>query len=239
MYKICNEEKHRIEYFTDLNQNDNGKDMFFQTLKLRNIKEQICKEIHLKQVYKEKSEKMKGEGNHNYGKTFSEETKKKMSNSIKDAKNSVSDEIIIEVRRLIKEKKTNTEIQKMLNLPRHTVTRIKNGNIVCRFEKKEVKQSITQEEINISKRKVTVQEILLIIDKIVDNWKPTKILDYLFEEREKNYKENNLSIDIIKNIKRNISINKIPIYKSEIDVETYNKYLNIISEYHNKNKITK
>ena len=67
MYSICNEEKHNIELFTDLNQHDNGKDIYLETLKFRNIKEQICKELHLKQVYKEKSEKMMGDGNHNFG----------------------------------------------------------------------------------------------------------------------------------------------------------------------------
>jgi len=239
MYKICNEEKHKIEYFTDLNQSDKGKHGFFETLKLRAIKVSICKEINLKQVYKEKSEKMKGEGNHNYGKQFSEETKRKMSESIRDAKGSVSDEIIQEVRKFINEKKTNIEIQKLLNLPRHTVTRIKNGHVICRFEKKEDKKTMSQEETNISKRKVTTQEILFIIDKIIEDWKPMKILDYLFEEREKNNKENNLTIDIIKNIKRNVSANKIPIYKSEVDNDTYNKYFNIILEYNNKNKIIK
>jgi hypothetical protein len=237
MYKICNEEKHKIEHFIDLNQNDKGKDSFFETLKLRAIKQQICKEIHLKHIYKEKSEKMTCEGNHNYGKTFTEETKQKMSNSIRDAKGSVSDETIIEVRKLINEKKNNIEIQNLLNLPRHTITRIKNGIIVCRYEKKEEKKIMTQEEINISKRKVTTQEILFIIDKITENWKPMKVLDFLFEERKKKLKENNLTVDIIKNIKRNISMNKIPIYKSEVDNETYSKYFNIISEYHNKNKI--
>jgi len=89
MYKICNEEKHKIENFIDLNQNDVGKEGYVETIRLRELKEKVCKQILIKQVYKEKSEKMKGVGNHNYGKEFSKETKKKMSNYIKDAKNSV------------------------------------------------------------------------------------------------------------------------------------------------------
>jgi hypothetical protein len=56
MYKLCNEEKHKIEVFTDLNQNDQGKEAYLESLKLRNIKSQICKEIHNKQLYKDKSE---------------------------------------------------------------------------------------------------------------------------------------------------------------------------------------
>jgi len=65
--------------------------MYVETVRLKNMKQQICKEIHNRQVYREKSEKMKGSGNHNYGKTFSQETKKKLSNSIRDAKCGVSD----------------------------------------------------------------------------------------------------------------------------------------------------
>ena len=72
MYSICNTEKHEIELFTDLNKNENGKDGYFEKVRLTDIKKQvckeiqlICKEIHLKQVYREKSEKMKGDGNHN------------------------------------------------------------------------------------------------------------------------------------------------------------------------------
>lgn len=136
MYAICNKEKHEIEVFTDLNKNENGKEGYFKTIQLINLKQQICKEIHLKQVYKEKSVKMIGEGNHNYGKKFTEETKKKMSNSIRDAKRGVSDEIIIEVRDLIQKGHTLIKIQELLNLPKHTVSRIKNGIIVCINEEK-------------------------------------------------------------------------------------------------------
>jgi len=101
MYKICNEEKHKIEVFNDLNQNETGKEGYLETLKMRNIKAHFCREILNKQLYKEKSEKMKGDGNHNYGKSFSKETKKKMSCSIRDKKGGISDEIIIKVRELI------------------------------------------------------------------------------------------------------------------------------------------
>ena len=154
MYSICNEEKHNIELFTYLNQNDNGKEGYFKTLQLRSIKSEICKELHLKKVYNEKSEKMMGSGNHNFGKIFSEETRQKMSISIREAKAGVSDEIIIQVRNLFQEGRKNIEIQELLNLPRHTITKIKNGEIVCRNETKTNRKSLTQEEINLSKRKI-------------------------------------------------------------------------------------
>ena len=234
MYSICNKEKHEIEIFTDLNQNENGKEGYLETLRLRTLKEQICKEMHFKQVYREKSEKMKGEGNHNFGKSFSEETKKKMSISIRDAKGSVSDEIITQVRNLIDEGHKNTEIQELLSLPKHTITRIKNGEIVCRNEEKKEKQSLTQVEVNISKRKIQTDEIIIVIEKLNENWKPMRILDYLIEERNKNNTPNTLTIDIIKNIKRNLTNGKQVIYESEFPKEKYEYYLKIINEFAEK-----
>jgi hypothetical protein len=228
MYTICNKEKHEIEVFTNLNQNENGKEGYLESLRLRCLKEKICKEIYLKQVYREKSEKMKGEGNHNFGKTFSEETKKKMSVSIRESKGSVSDEIIIQVRKLIDEGHKNIEIQEMFGLPRHTITRIKNGEIVCRNEEKTEKQPLTQVEVNLSKRKIFAHEILLVIEKLNESWKITSILDYLVERRNTNNIPNNLTIDIIKNIKRNLTNGKLVIYDFELPKEKYEYYIKII-----------
>ena len=136
MYAICNREKHEIEIFTDVNQNSEGKERFSEKMHLKSIMEQICREIHNNQIYKDKSEKMKGTGNHNYGKTFSTETKKKMSESIRVAKGGVTDEMIEKVRKMITDGYRNIDIQTLLVLPRHTVTRIKNREIVCRNEEK-------------------------------------------------------------------------------------------------------
>jgi hypothetical protein len=233
MYSICNQEKHNIEIFTDLNQNDNGKEGYLETLNLRNIKEQLCKELHLKQVYKEKSEKMMGDGNHNFGKTFSEETRKKMSISIREAKGGVSDDIIIQVRNFIQEGRKNIEIQELLKLPRHTITKIKNGEIVCRNEVKTDRKSLTQEENNLSKRKIKVNEIIIVIEKLNKKWQPMQILDHLIEIRNRNNIQNNLTIDIIKNIKRNLTNGKPVIYESEltkVDYEYYNQLINIFAK---------
>ena len=230
---MCNEEKHNIEIFSELNQNDNGKERYLFILKLRNIKAEICKELHLKNIYKEKSKKMMGNGNYNFGKTFSEETRKKMSNSIREAKGGVSDEIIIQVRNLIQEKYKNIEIQNLLNLPRHTITRIKNGEIVCKNEKKIDRIPLTREEINLSKRKIQAKEIIIVIEKINKKWSLIKILDYLIKQRNHNNIQNNLTIDIIKNIKRNLTNGNSVIYKSElseIDYEYYNQLVNIFAK---------
>jgi len=226
MYSICNKEKHEIEVFTDLNQNDNGKERYLETLKIKSLKEQICKEICNKQVYREKSEKMKAEGNHNYGKTFSEETKKKMSTSIRDAKRGVSDEIIVQVRKMIKDGYKNVEIQDLLNLPRHTITRIKNGEIVCRNEEKKERNSLTQEQVNLSKRKINTDDIIIVIEKMIEKWKPTQILDYFIEKNK-----TNITIDMIKNIKRNLTNSKTIIYESELSKEHFEYYTTLIKQF--------
>ena len=231
MYSICNEEKHNIELFTDLNQHDNGKEGYLERLKLKNIKQQICKEIQKNTVYSLKSEKMKGKGNHNFGKTFSRETKKKMSISIREAKGSVSDEIIIQVRNLFEQSNTNIEIQNLLNLPRHTITRIKNGEIICRNEEKIIKPSLTQMEINLSKRKILTDEIIVVIEKFIEKWKPMQVFDYLLEIRNKNNIINTITIDIIKNIKRNLANEKTIIYESELSKEKYEYYLQLLKKY--------
>jgi hypothetical protein len=234
MYAICNEEKHNIELFTYLNQNDNGKEGYLKTLKLKSIKAEICNEIHLKKVYKEKSEKMMGSGNHNFGKTFSEETRKKMSISIREAKGGISDEIIIQVRNFIEDGRKNIEIQELLKLPRHTITKIKNGEIVCRNETKSDRKSLTQEEINLSKRKIQTDEIIVVIEKINKRWPPMQILDHLIEIRNRNNIQNNLTIDIIKNIKRNLTNGKQVIYESELSKEKYEYYNELINVFAKK-----
>jgi len=217
MYTICNKEKHEIEIFQNLNQNEKGKEGYFKTLTHKTVKEQM---------YKDKSEQMKGTGNHNYGKIFSEETKKKMSLSIRDAKGSVSDEIIIKVRELLKEGHKNIDVQKLYDLPRHTITRIKNGEIVCRSEEKKEKTPLTQEEVNLSKRKISADDIIIIIEKFIEKWKPTQILYYFIEQNK-----NNITIDIIKNIKRNLKNNKTIIYEQELSFERYKYYNDLVKQF--------
>lgn len=231
IYKICNQEKHMSEIFTNLNKNNMGKDRYLEQIQMIELKNKLIKELERRQVYKEKSEKMKGEGNHNYGKTFSEETKKKMSCSIRDSKCGVSDEIILDVRKLIKEGCTNVKIQELLNLPRHTVSRIKNNIIVCRNEEKVVKETLTQEQLNISKRKITVHEIFTVVDKFTKNVKPREILEVLVKEREKNNIPNNLTIDIIKNIKRNLNENKTILYKCELTSKQQGYFNSLLNKY--------
>jgi hypothetical protein len=96
-----------------------------------------------------------------------------------------------------------------------------------------VVKSLTKEEVAISKRKITLNEILSVIDKLVESYKPMQILDYLIEERNKNKIKNTLTIDIIKNIKRNILSHKKVLYDNELTQEQfveYNKKLEFIIE---------
>ena len=177
---------------------------------------------------------MKGEGNHNFGKSFSEKTKKKMSDSIRNAKGGVSDDIIIQVRKCLAEGNKNTEIQQILSLPKHTITRIKNGEIVCRNEEKNEKHFLTQVEVNLSKRKILTDEIIIAIERLNEKWKPMRILDYLIERRNANNIQNQLTIDIIKNIKRNLTNGKSIIYETELSKEKYEYYLNLTNDFAKK-----
>ena len=194
------------------------------------------KEIKINQVYKDKSEKMMGSGNHNFGKQFSEEHKKKMSDAIRDAKGGVSDETILEVRKLFNEGKTNIEIQELLQLSRHNVTRIKCGNIICRTEEKVVKNKLTQEERNIAKRKIALDEILITIEQIINCKQPSVIVDFLNDRRHEYKNYDYLNVDVIKNIKRHICQTpcKLPFYQSEMSAEDYAYYKHMVEDYNKK-----
>ena len=122
----------------------------------------------------------------------------------------------------------------MLSLQRHTITRIKNGEIVCRNEEKKEKQPLTQVENNLAKRKILTDEIIIVIERLNEKWTPMRILDYLIERRNSNKITNNLTIDIIKNIKRNVINGKSVIYESELPKERYEYYLTLINDFAQK-----
>lgn len=231
IYACCNREKHDIEHFTNLNSNDIGTERFQEACDVRKLKEKVCKELVLKQFYKERSENMMGEKNRNFGKKFSEETKKKMSNSIRDSKNGVSDEVIQQVRNLVSAGNSVQEIIDSLNLPRHTVSRIKNGDVVCRDEIKCAKKT-TEEERNIAKRKIKLDEILYVIDRTIDDKNsPAEILEKIGNKRKRYNEENTVTIDIIKNIRRKLGANELPFYKSEVDENMYAFYFDKLCKF--------
>ena len=53
-----------------------------------------------------------------------------------------------------------------------------------------------------------------------------QILDYFIE-----HNKNNITIDIIKNIKRNLTSGKTVIYTSELSEERYNYYLELLKQF--------
>ena len=105
------------------------------------------------------------------------------------------------------------------------VYRVKNGLTVCRTEVKADKKSpLTQEEQNIKRRRIRLDELFIVVDKILADVKPSIILETLDELRVKEKITNNLTVDIIKNIKRNMLDGKLPFYKSEVPLEKYEHY---------------
>ena len=88
----------------------------------------------------------------------------------------------------------------------------------------------TQNDRNIHKRKITINEILTVIDRIVKGIKPTSIFNEIYKEN------NNITIDIVKNIKKQMLKNKIPFYDFEISKEKYEIYKKLIQEYNEINK---
>ena len=227
MYTICNAEKHQIEHFTEVNQHESGKEGYEETLRWRDMKVKVCREIRHKQVYRDKSEKMRGAGNHNFGKQKTAETRQKMAVSIRAAKNGISDETILKVRALLGAGKLNCDIAELLCLKVHIVSQVKTGKVVCRTETKSSKITYSKEEQNVNKRIITLSGILLTIDNTIDGLLPNEILKILhtFENCEK------ATIDIIKNIKRTMRENKMPFYEFEVLPEQYREYTDRIEKY--------
>jgi hypothetical protein len=142
MYRITNEEKHKTEEFDE----SFSKKAFLQKTLSKENMNKVIKQLHQLELNKQKSENMKGENNHNYGKKFSEERIKKMSVSIRNAKGGISDETILKVRQLFLQGNRNKDIENLLSIPRHTVSKIKNGDLVCRNEERMEKNISTQNE---------------------------------------------------------------------------------------------
>jgi hypothetical protein len=223
MYKICNREKHEVESISEdkLNQKNIGKNAYIEFLQIKERMYHVFIEIRKIKQYKEKSENMMGELNHNYGKEKTEEIKKKMSFTHK-IKKGIPDEIILKVREMLKNGYKGVDIEKELNVGRHVVSRIKTGTLVCLNEEK-THTCKTLEERSINKRKLDLHEILFVLDKLFENENQTKILKLLKEKRiSDSLDTNEITIDMIKNIKRKILKNELPLYPFE---EHYHEYM--------------
>lgn len=101
--------------------------------------------------------------------------------------------------------------------------------------KKVEKSTLTQEEINIKRRKIRLDEMFIVIDKTLEGCKPGTILQNLDELRIKNNIKNDLTIDMVKNIRRLMSQCQLPFYKSEVAAEVFERYEGLLLEKYGKN----
>ena len=68
-----------------------------------------------------------------------------------------------------------------LNLIKNTKLKLTQGHKIFLGPDK---IGLTQEQINLSKRKITAEEIIIVIEKFIEKWKPTPILDYLIKQNK-------------------------------------------------------
>jgi hypothetical protein len=139
---------------------------------------------------------------------------------VKQKRNKITDDIILKVRELLNSGKKNIEIEKELNLGRHIISKIKNNILVLKNETKRNNIKKTQEQQNVERRKINIQIMLKVIDKLFEFKLPSVILSEILNETIN--EKCNLTIDIIKNIKRKIKDKIIPFYEFEISSTLFN-----------------
>lgn len=176
----------------------------------------------LKEQYIQKSIKMKTEQNHIYSAPKSEITKKRIGISNSILKRTITDEQILQVRALLDTHK-NIEIEKMLGLARHQVSRIRNGQfcLTTELDTHTKTEKKTKEEVAIMKRKISLDEILILFNMILEN----KPYSEMLEKVEK------ATIDICKNMKSKMRKGDLPFYACEFDEETYQQYKERVDEW--------
>ena len=75
-----------------------------------------------------------------------------------------------------------------------------------------------------------MDDIVIVLEKLIlEELKPTVILHYFMEQNKLN-----VSIDIIKNIKRYLTNGKTIIYESELSTERYEYYQTLITQFAEK-----
>lgn len=194
-----------------------------ERLKLEQEQKKEEQQIRQIEVNNKRSERMRGENNWNYGKHFTEEHCKKISLATRE----ITDEKILEVRAAFAEGKSVQQVKDLCGISRYYASGIKNNNIVLTTERVEdVKTFKTSDELYIEKRVATLDEYLLIIDDLCEDvLRPGLICEKINNKRfENNPDSKELSVDVVKNLKRTLKKGKLPIYHCEVDDETYNKY---------------
>ncbi len=236
-YKIINKEKHLSE---DENMIDFGNQKFIEKEEKEKIEKEEAHKEYIKEIYKQKSENMKGDKNHNYGKEKSIEIKHKMAISHKKNKQSISDEMILQVREDLEKGLRNVDIEEKYNLSRDQVYKIKKGTICISeeltsieyYENVKNKKCMNKEEQAISKRKVKSDEIIFILEEFLKKKSktskddgPKAILEKVNKKREES-NNNKVTIDSVKNVIDNKTI----IYQCEVTEEKYTYYQELIQK---------
>ncbi len=238
-YKIMNKEKHESE--EDQNIHDFGSGKFIKREECERIEKEEAHKEHIKEVYQQKSENMKGEKNHNYGKEKSAETKHKMAISHKIRKKSISDEIILQVREDFANGMRNIDIQEKYQLSRDQVSKIKNGtlcteeelNSIEYYEKVKHRKPMSKEEQAIEKRRVNVDQIFFILEEFLKKKSktskkdgPLSIFEKLIQIQTVEEKKKDISFDSVLNVIRGKTI----IYECEVDAEKYAYYQELVQK---------
>lgn len=231
----------KYEYNNNEDIVDNNEDNNEDIVDNKSLSDEEIKKIKLAEIYKQKSENMKGEKNHNYGIEKSIEIKHKMAISHKKNKQTISDEIILQIREDFKNNMKNVDIQEKYNLSRDQVTKIKNGKLCTRqelesfeyYESVKNKKSMNKEEQAISKRKVTSDEICFILEEFLKKKSktskddgPKAILEKVNKKREESNNINKVTLDSIKNVIDNRTI----IYECEVTEEKYTYYEELVQK---------
>ncbi len=236
------EESEEEELEEELEEEELEKKQFEEKqLKKEELEKEEAHKEYIKEIYKQKSENMKGEKNHNYGKEKSIEIKHKMAISHKKNKQSISDEIILQVREDLEKGLRNVDIEEKYNLSRDHVYKIKKGTICTSeeltsieyYENIKNKKCMNKEEQAISKRKVKSDEIIFILEEFLKKKSktskddgPKAILEKVNKKREESNNNNKVTLDSIKNVIDNRTV----IYQCEVKEEKYTYYQELIQK---------
>lgn len=165
---------------------------------------------------------MKTEQNHIYSAPKSEITKKRIGISNSLLKRTITDEQILQVRALL-DTHNNIEIEQKLGVKYYLISKIRN-NQVClttELDTHTKTQKRTKEEVAIMKRKITLDEILILFNMILEN----KPYSEMLEKVEK------ATIDICKIMKSKMRKGELPFYVCEFDKEIYEQYKQQVDEW--------
>jgi hypothetical protein len=132
---LMSKEKHENEDY-DPENDEESYIRFIEKIEAEKELEKQKREERKIEVYREKSENMMGDKNHNFGKELSDETKQKMAISIAASRrgDSLTDENIEMIRHMRKDKLTQQEIieqfqEEGMSLRRDAIRMIQNGSI--------------------------------------------------------------------------------------------------------------